>query len=565
MSEAVSSGFWVALLGQIGMQNTIVMRWRALLRGAVAICAAWVIAAAGGASAAPSFTLLYSFAGSGGSYPGAGLIRDSSGNLYGTTEFGGASGGGTVFKLTPSGSGAMLHSFKGGGDGFDPVGGLIADSAGNLYGTTSSGGAFGHGTVFKLSPAGSETVLYSFTGGKDGGDPLAELIADASGNLYGTAQTGGTSGYGVVFKLTPTGTETVVYSFKGGADGAYPTAGLYADASGNLYGTTAQGGGKGCFGAGCGVVFKVAPGGTEIVLHAFTGGSDGVLPLARLLADGGGNLYGTTYFGGGTGCGGHGCGTVYKVTPGGLTTILHTFGGKSDGILPLAGLIADVGGNLYGTTEYGGGAGCSGGGCGVVFKLAPDGSETVLYRFSGGTAGIDPAAGLIADSAGNLYGTTAYGGTAGYGMAFELSGTGFVTAGVPFSFFSSKLTISSTAYFQLLSNITLGSVAPPLNPPAQPVTIAVGSFSTTIPVGSFVASTSGEWDFDGAVAGVAIHARIWVTGTKQYLVLVKAMTALPGVKNPVPVTVTIGPNTGSASVTAAIFAAQIIAPAGSVR
>ena len=257
--------------------------------------------------------MLYSFTGSDGSEPFAGLIADSSGNLYGTTQSGGASGGhGVVFKLSPSGTETVLHTFTGGSDGGIPRAGLIADTGGNLYGTTAGGGASNAGTVFKLSPSGTETVLYSFTG-SDGSGPFAGLIADSSGNLYGTTQSGGASGgHGVVFKLSPGGTETVLYSFTGGSDGGTPRAGLIADSSGNLYGTT-QFGGPGCGGVGCGVVFKLSPSGTETVLYSFTG-SDGSGPFPGLIADSSGNLYGTTLSGGASG--GHG--VVFKLTGAGF-------------------------------------------------------------------------------------------------------------------------------------------------------------------------------------------------------------------------------------------------------
>jgi uncharacterized repeat protein (TIGR03803 family) len=228
--------------------------------------------------------------------PGAAhLIGDSAGNLYGTTESGGASGAGVVFKLNKTGE-TVLYSFTGGADGWSPVAGLIRDSAGNLYGTTFGGGArfgeSGSGVVFKLDTTGTETVLYSFTGGADGGSPAAGLIRDSAGNLYGTTELGGVSGAGVVFKLDTTGTETVLHSFTG-PGGENPYAGLIADSAGNLYGTTYGGGAS-----GSGVVFKLDTTGTETVLYSFTGGADGGSPVAGLIRDSAGNLYGTTYEGG---------------------------------------------------------------------------------------------------------------------------------------------------------------------------------------------------------------------------------------------------------------------------
>ncbi|MGH6848236.1 MAG: choice-of-anchor tandem repeat GloVer-containing protein [Methylocella sp.] len=408
-------------------------------RAGAALCAVLVLAAAGGgASAAPAETVLHSFTGgiSDGGTPRAGLIADSKGNLYGTTVFGGGSGNGAVFKLSPSGTETVLHSFTGGSDGLFPIGGLIADGNGNLFGTTIEGGASGAGVVFKLSPGGTETVLHAFAGGSDGANPVAGLIADSSGNLYGTALNGGASGCnggsrcGVVFKLSPSGTETVLYSFTGGSDGANPRAGLIADSSGNFYGTTE---GSGAFKFG--TVFKLSPSGTETVLYSFKGGSDGRFPEAGLIADSSGNLYGTTVEGGGSeGCV-FGCGVVFKLSPGGTYTVLYAFTGGSDGQFPSAGLIADSNGNLYGTAERGGASGCDAFGCGVVFKLSPGGTETVLHSFTGdftGSGGAIPRAGLIADSSGNLYGTTELGGASsgcdslGCGVVFKLTGTGFV-------------------------------------------------------------------------------------------------------------------------------------------
>jgi uncharacterized repeat protein (TIGR03803 family) len=224
------------------MQGNMIKRNRALwARGIAALCAVLALAAGGSASAAPTETVLHSFSGNDGAQPIAGLIADGNGNLYGTTAKGGASGNGVVFKLAPGGTYTVLYSFTGGSDGRFPQAGLIADSSGNLYGTTQFGGATGNGVVFKLTPGGTETVLYSFChlpGCTDGAYPQAGLIADSSGNLYGTTPYGGASNDGVVFKLASGGTETVLYSFLGGGDGAFPGAALIADGSGNLYGTT---------------------------------------------------------------------------------------------------------------------------------------------------------------------------------------------------------------------------------------------------------------------------------------------------------------------------------------
>ena len=392
--------------------------------------------------AAPAFTVLHPLAGAprDGAFPYAGLI--SSGNLYGTTYEGGSgrcfdresgeSGCGVVFTLSPAGTETVLHNFKG-GDGANPHADLILDAAGNLYGTALGGGVEGGfcggdgtcGLVFKLSPTGTETVLHSFTGGEDGANPLAGLLRDAAGNLYGTTYVGGAFSFGVVFELircssAPSGYDfKVLYSFKGGADGANPEAGLIKDAAGNLYGTTFFGGVKStaCLeGASCGVVFKVSPSGTEKVLYSFTG-PDGANPQAGLVRDAAGNLYGTT-----SGGGADDHGVVFElvrcssVASGYEFKVLHTFTGyPTDGASPVAGLLRDAAGNLYGTTEAGGASEF-----GVVFKLSPTGTEKVLHSFTNGKDGATPRAGLIQDAVGSLYGT-ALGGAHGAGVVFKLT------------------------------------------------------------------------------------------------------------------------------------------------
>jgi len=394
-------------------------------------------------------SVLYAFkGGSDGAYPWAGLIEDSAGNLYSTTRGGGgrgcgAQGCGTVFRLAPDGTETVLHAFHGQKHGISPEAGLIADKAGNLYGTTNGGGSgcfhYGCGTVFKVAPNGTETVLYSFEGNDhdDGTGPQAPLIENKAGNLYGTTSGGGGTGCsdgfgcGTVFKLAPDGTETVLHAFAGGNDGANPLAGVIEGEAGDFYGTTMWGGGEGCdyvgF-SGCGTVFKVAPNGTETVLYSFAGGSDGANPYAGLIQDKAGNLYGTTNDGG-IGCKAtNGCGTVFKLAPDGTETVLHAFAGGSDGAYPWAGLIRDEGGNLYGTTAEGGGRGCHNylyHGCGTIFRLAPDGAETVLYAFSKlQRHGALPYAGLMKGGDGQLYGTASEGGDTGCsdgcGIVFSL-------------------------------------------------------------------------------------------------------------------------------------------------
>jgi uncharacterized repeat protein (TIGR03803 family) len=355
-------------------------------------------------------TVLYSFTGGAdGSDPNS-VIRDPASNLYGTTTYGGASNAGVVFKVSPSGTETVLYAFTGGTDGGNPYGDVVRDSAGNLYGATTYGGASDAGVVFKVTPSGTETVLYAFTGGADGGFPNG-VILDPVGNLYGTATNGGASGAGVVFKLSPSGTETVLYSFTGGNDGGSSNAGVIRDSAGNLYGTTTFGGAS-----GAGAVFKVSPSGTETVLYSFTGGDDGNNPYAGVIRDSAGILYGTTAFGGTAGLG-----VVFKVDSSGNETVLHTFTRGAEGNQPyLAGVILDSFGNLYGTTAFSGA-----GGQGAVYKLDAHSNATALYAFPGAADGQDPYnAGVIFAPDGQLYGTAEYGGRSGAGVVYQLDGNG---------------------------------------------------------------------------------------------------------------------------------------------
>ena len=359
-------------------------------------------------------SVLHSFAANGtdGYNPYAGLAIDTAGNLYGTTNVGGASGAGTVFQVTPTGTETVLQSF-GGAEGANPYfSGVVRDKAGNLYGVTSQGGANGFGMVFKLTPTGTETVLHSFaTDGKDGYRPYASLAMDTAGNLYGTTNSGGASSNGTVFKITPSGTETVLYSFKGGTDGCNPfKAGVVIGKKGVLYGVT-----SGCGANAVGTVFKVTRTGTETVLHTFAnGGTDGFNPYAGLVLDKTtGNLYGTTFYGGASDAG-----TVFMVTPTGTETVLHSFAldGK-DGYHPYASLVLDKTGNLYGTTNVGGVNGL-----GTAFKLTPSGTETVLHSFANdGSDGYSPYAALVLGKKGILYGTTELGGGLGHGTVFKIA------------------------------------------------------------------------------------------------------------------------------------------------
>lgn len=397
---------------------------------------------------AQTFTVLHYFTGGAdGGNPVAGLTIDQSGNLYGTTNYGGGSdcfdagysGCGVAFKLSLHGSTWLLtplYEFQGGDDGAFPIADLTLASDGTIYGTTSAGGnqqcrGSGCGTAFHLRPGPhrcnavicpwNETVLYRFTGGSDGGSPQSNLLFDSSGDLYGTTYQGGTSGGGVAFELTPSQggwTESVINNFTGGGQGSAPQGNLIADGSGNFYGTT-EIGGAGC-GGDCGTVFQLAPSGAgwqENVLYSFLGGGDGDEPVGGVSMDAAGNLYGSNNAYGGV---------VFQLAHGSWDlTVLASGLGFSNLPAMTNPPVEDAAGNLYGTTVFGsdgGGGGCNYG-CGVLFKLTPTGSGwtySVLHEFNYYADGQAPAGRLAIDSRGNIYGTTAQGGT---GNCNQLCGT----------------------------------------------------------------------------------------------------------------------------------------------
>ena len=360
---------------------------------------------------AQTYNALYTFAGgtTDGYNPHAGLIRDAAGNLYGTTVYGGFSSSGTVFKIDAHDTETVLYNFTGGADGSQPQGVLARDPAGNLYGTTQAGGNARAGVIFRVDKFGNETVLYSFSGGSDGKNPVAGLIGDAAGNIYGTTEYGGLSGIGTVFKLGNNHKLTVLHSFApGSTDGQVPVGGLIRDSAGNLYGTTQYGGAS-----SQGTVFKIDASGHFTILHSFTG-NDGANPAAGLVRDSAGNLYGTTQYGG------TGMGVIFKLDAGtNLEHVLHSFTGSSDGSVPTGDLLRDSAGNFYGTT-YGGGAGS----CGTVFKLDKTNHESIVHYFNNyPTDGCTAYGSLVADPAGNLYGTTYRGSANGYdnmGIVFKV-------------------------------------------------------------------------------------------------------------------------------------------------
>lgn len=402
---------------------------------------------------AQSGGVLYTFTGGSDGNYSPGLISDAAGNLYGVTQAGGnlsdcsGVGCGVVFKLSPTTRGewmeTVLYTFTGGEDGEFPASALALDMAGNLFGITPNGRLNGHGVVFELSPTmdGSwkETVLYSFTGGVDGGTPWAGLVFDGAGNLYGAAEVGGNldrcprnHGCGVIFELSPGSNGSwqynVLYAFPGGGKGLAPLASLVFDAAGNLYGTAVEGGDYRNCQAGCGVVFELSPtsGGSwsETVLHAFTGGKDGGYLTSGVVIDSAGNLYGCTQSGGEMGWG-----VVFKLSRDSNNEwkegILHAFTDGADGAFPEGGSVLDAQGNLYGTAYIGGNISdnCAPSGCGVAFKLSPTSNgkwkERVLHAFTAGNDGFAPANGLMFGQDGNLYGTS-QGGVDDAGVIFTI-------------------------------------------------------------------------------------------------------------------------------------------------
>jgi len=366
-----------------------------------------------------TFRAVYSFQDNkDGRNPQVGLFTDA---IYGTTFLGGdpTCACGTIFKMLPAGTLKTLHTFVG-TDGANPTAGLVGSKNGNLFGTTSQGGigSASVGTVFKLArpatvgAAWTETVLHTFTGGADGSHPNAGLIIDGAGNFYGTTNAGGAFNYGTVFELDSAGNETVLYSFTGLRDGASPYAGVVRDSAGNLYGTTSVGG---AFGRG--TVYKLDSSGIETVLHSFNGGTDGAYPSASLTLDAAGNLFGTANEGGAAGNAGDN-GTIFELDSTGSFTVLHTFTGGAGGGNPAAGMILNSTGKLCGVTTEGGANDDDG----TVFQLDPATTTlTVLHIFNAGNGGAYPYTPLILDSAGNLYGATEDGGTGRRGLVFQVT------------------------------------------------------------------------------------------------------------------------------------------------
>ncbi len=346
--------------------------------------------------------------------PTGNLVEGSDGNLYGVTHGGVVGGNGDMFMMTPAGALTNLSTFYAGSDGANPVGSLIQAKDGNFYGMTSWGGANGLGTIFRASSTGARTILYSFAGGADGSNPTDDLMQADDGDFYGMTPKGGASDHGTVFRLTPDGTQTVLYSFGGGADGSQPVGHLIQADDGDFYGMTPYGGAS-----DHGTVFRLTPDGTQTVLYSFAGGADGGYPTGSLIQASDGDFYGITSTGGPANAG-----TVFKLTRTGTKTVLYAFKGGADGRLGSGSLIQARDGNFYGVTARGGQRDS-----GVAFRLTASGDEVVLHAFgTGGSPGPPVVAdgtspnGLIQAGNGSFYGMTSTGGSGRGPFGSDLNG-----------------------------------------------------------------------------------------------------------------------------------------------
>ncbi len=358
------------------------------------------------AAGAQTFTTLVNFDGANGAAPQhMTLVQGADGNLWGTTGMGGSGASGTIFKITPAGSLTTVYSF-GGADGANPYAGLVQGVNGVFYGTTSAGGANGLGVIFKITPGGVLSAPYSFDG-TAGANPAAALVQSLGGYLFGTASLGGAGcappGCGAIFKITPAVAPSLAASFGPPPGGTNPWSALVQVPNGSFFGTTYAGGAY-----GYGTVFQLPPGGSLSTVHSFNA-ADGAGPYAGLAQAASGALYGTTYSGGA-----NGYGTIFRITLSGALSTLHSFD-TADGANPFAALVQATDGNFYGTT-YNGGAN----GYGVIFRMTPAGSVTTLYSFDR-TSGANPVGGLLQATDGNFYGTTNGGGSGGDGTVFKLS------------------------------------------------------------------------------------------------------------------------------------------------
>ena len=439
------------------------------------------LAMAGVSAASDTFTSLASFDKTNGNEPNhTALIQATDGNLYGVTSYGGVNGSGAVFRVSTTGTLDAIYSFcslANCADGENPYTSLIQASNGDLYGTTSAGGASKNGTLFKITTSGTLTTLYSFcslANCADGSEPEGQLAEDAAGNIYGTANEGGASNFGTVFKFSTKGVLTTLHSFSG-ADGEYPEGGLVA-ASGVFYGTAEYGGAN-----GDGTIFKITTAGTETTLHSFTG-SDGLNPKGWLV-DVAGTFYGTTEYGGA-----NNEGSVFKMTSAGAVTTLYSFcslASCADGSAVTAGLMQATDGNLYGVTDIGGANND-----GTAYELTLKGVLTTLHSFDG-TDGYGPQGTVLQDTNGDFYGITEFGGSSGDGTVFSIA-TGlkaFVTLEITSGKAGSKVGILGDG-FSSSSVVKFNGVT------ATTVTLTdAGLFTATVPAGAtdgYVTVTTGS-------------------------------------------------------------------------
>jgi uncharacterized repeat protein (TIGR03803 family) len=434
-------------------------------------------------SPAQTFTSLLSFDITDGGDPDAPLAQGLDGNLYGTNYGGGSDDAGTIYKITPSGTLTTLYSFACEGEschnGADPYAGVVLATDGYLYGTATAGGAHDQGTVFKINSRGDFTLLHGFAY-KQGRNPYGGLVRGSDGNLYGTTERGGARNGGTVFKITPSGELTTLYNFcsqTNCTDGEYPYAALVQATDGNFYGTTLYGGTSvsDCGALGCGTIFEITPGGSITTLYNFCSQSnctDGANPRAGMVQAAGGDFYGTASAGGS-----NNLGTVFKISTGGSITTLYSFCSQTncaDGSVPTATLVQATDGSFYGTTWDSAG----GSNFGTVFKITRSGALTTLHSFDR-TDGSYPYAGLVQATNGSFYGTTSSGGATGVGTVFKLSvGLGPFVEPLPTSG-------SVGATVIILGTKLTGTTAVSFNGIAATFTVVSGTeITTTVPGGA---------------------------------------------------------------------------------
>ena len=437
-----------------------------------------------------TFKKLHTFAAApDGNFPHAGGVFDANGNLFGTTQWGGTNGSGTIWKVSKAGVFSVVYNFVGYNDGEGPNGSVVFDAGGNLYGTAQYGGTQGSGTVWKMTPGGVVTCIYDFPGNSYGGNPSGGVALDGLGDIYGTATTGG-FGYGMVWVINSFGTFTDLWPFTGQADGATPTAGPTLDANGNLYGTTSAGASIG--GAyGQGTVWEISAKGFFTVVHTFTGGTDGAVPVGSVSFDVTGNMYGTAAYDGA-----FYSGTVWKVDTSGTFSVVHAFTGGVDGSNPASSVIFDSSGNMYGTAQTGGSSSD-----GTVWEITNPGSFNVLKAFTG-SDGSGPQGTPAIESSGNLYGTTVNGGSS-YGTIYELVAPSLssvtTSVGVLAGGQSTTGTVSFSGNVPTDTVVTLSSSDGNAQVPAS-VTVLAGSSSA-----SFTITTSPLYSASDVVKIIATY------------------------------------------------------------